>query len=126
MKPPFKKTRIDAATEPPRTHLPGPSKVFVGIGHIPQKIRKSGPFALSKVSEEYRMLTEEGRTVDCIAALFSASPLTVKRRMKLASVFPKLPALLREDAVTLVPLSVLVLADTAHARVSHGASAAAR
>ena len=36
------------------------------------------------VLRSYRMLAEEGRSIDYIA-LFSASPLTVKRRMKLAS-----------------------------------------
>ncbi|WP_334053763.1 ParB/Srx family N-terminal domain-containing protein, partial [Burkholderia cepacia] len=38
------------------------------------------------VLRAYRMLAEEGRSVDYIAALFSASPITVKRRMKLANV----------------------------------------
>lgn len=47
------------------------------------------------VLRSYRMLAEEGRSVDYIAALFSASPLTVKRRMKLANVSPKLLAFRR-------------------------------
>lgn len=63
------------------------------------------------VLRAYRMLAEEGRSVDYIAALFSASPITVKRRMKLSNVSPKLLALLREDAVTLDQLSALALAD---------------
>ena len=63
------------------------------------------------VLRAYRMLAEEGRSVDYIAALFSASPVTVKRRMKLANVSPKLLALLREDAITLDQLSALALAD---------------
>ncbi|MEM5343663.1 ParB/Srx family N-terminal domain-containing protein [Paraburkholderia azotifigens] len=63
------------------------------------------------VLRAYRMLAEEGRSVDYIAALFSASPLTVKRRMKLASVSPKLLALLREDVITLDQLAALALAD---------------
>ncbi len=63
------------------------------------------------VLRAYRMLAEEGRSVDYIAALFSASPLTVKRRMKLASVSPRLLALLREDAITLDQLAALALAD---------------
>ncbi|WP_342706052.1 ParB N-terminal domain-containing protein [Burkholderia arboris] len=63
------------------------------------------------VLRAYRMLAEEGRSVDYIAALFSASPLTVKRRMKLASVSPKLLALLREDAITLDQLAAIALAD---------------
>uniref|UniRef100_UPI0026203047 ParB/RepB/Spo0J family partition protein n=1 Tax=Paraburkholderia sp. TaxID=1926495 RepID=UPI0026203047 len=63
------------------------------------------------VLRAYRMLAEEGRSVDYIAALFSAAPVTVKRRMKLASVSPKLLALLREDAITLDQLAALALAD---------------
>ncbi|MEX3899897.1 ParB/RepB/Spo0J family partition protein [Paraburkholderia sp. BR10954] len=63
------------------------------------------------VLRAYRMLAEEGHSVDYIAALFSASPITVKRRMKLANVSPKLLALLREDAITLDQLAALALAD---------------
>lgn len=63
------------------------------------------------VLRAYRMLAEEGRSVDYIAALFSASPLTVKRRMKLANVSPRLLSLLRNDAITLDQLAALALAD---------------
>ncbi|HDR9483092.1 TPA: ParB N-terminal domain-containing protein [Burkholderia aenigmatica] len=63
------------------------------------------------VLRAYRMLADEGRSVDYIAALFSASSITVKRRMKLANVSPKLLALLREDAITLDQLAALALAD---------------
>lgn len=63
------------------------------------------------VLRAYRMLAEEGRSVDYIAALFSASPLTVRRRMKLASISPRLLALLREDAITLDQLAAIALAD---------------
>ncbi|VWB25698.1 ParB-like nuclease domain protein [Burkholderia aenigmatica] len=63
------------------------------------------------VLRAYRMLADEGRSVDYIAALFSASPITVKRRMKLANVSPKLLALLREDSITLDQLAALALTD---------------
>ncbi|AWV04772.1 chromosome partitioning protein ParB [Burkholderia sp. JP2-270] len=63
------------------------------------------------VLRAYRMLADEGRSVDYIATLFSASPITVKRRMKLANVSPKLLALLREDAITLDQLAALAIAD---------------
>jgi len=53
MKPPFKKKNISAATELAETGLPGPSKVSFVLTHIPKKIRKRGPFKLSKVSGEY-------------------------------------------------------------------------
>jgi len=64
------------------------------------------------VLRSYRMLVEEGRSVDYIAVLFSASPLTVKRQMKLANVSPKLLALLREDGITLDQLAALALGVT--------------
>lgn len=63
------------------------------------------------VLRSFRMLAEEGRSVDYIAALFSAAPITVKRRLKLANVSPKLLALLREDGITLDQLAALALAD---------------
>jgi len=63
------------------------------------------------VLRAYRMLAEEGRSVNYIAALFSAAPITIKRRIKLASASPKLLALLREDAITLDQLSALALTD---------------
>ncbi|MFM0210079.1 ParB/RepB/Spo0J family partition protein [Paraburkholderia sediminicola] len=63
------------------------------------------------VLRSFRMLAEEGRSVDYIAALFSAAPITVRRRLKLANVSPKLLALLREDGITLDQLAALALAD---------------
>ncbi len=63
------------------------------------------------VLRAYRMLAKEGRSVDYIAALFSAAPITIKRRIKLASASPTLLALLREDAITLDQLAALALTD---------------
>jgi ParB family chromosome partitioning protein len=60
----------------------------------------------------FKRLANEGKRIDYIAALFSVSPLTVKRRLKLADVSPKLLALLREDdAITLDQLAALALVD---------------
>ncbi|WP_052409842.1 hypothetical protein [Paraburkholderia oxyphila] len=53
MKAPFKKTLIGAATELGEAGLPGSSKFAVVLAPIAQKINKSGPFKLSKVSEKY-------------------------------------------------------------------------
>ncbi|MBB5406282.1 ParB family chromosome partitioning protein [Paraburkholderia sp. HC6.4b] len=63
------------------------------------------------VLRSYRLLAEEGRSADYIALLFSAAPITIKRRMKLASASPRLLALLREDAITLDQLAALALTD---------------
>jgi len=60
----------------------------------------------------FKRLANEGKRIDYIAALFSVSPLTVKRRLKLADVSPKLLALLREDdAITLDQLAALALVE---------------
>ncbi|WP_321900391.1 hypothetical protein [Burkholderia cepacia] len=53
MKPPFRKTAINAATELPEFDLPGASRLIFTVVPIPKKILKSGPFRLSKVSDEY-------------------------------------------------------------------------
>ena len=60
----------------------------------------------------FKRLADERKRIDYIAALFDVSPLTVKRRLKLADVSPKLLALLREDdAITLDQLAALALVD---------------
>ena len=60
----------------------------------------------------FKRLADEGKRIDYIAALFTVSPLTVKRRLKLANVSPKLLALLRkDDAITLDQLAALALVD---------------
>jgi len=60
----------------------------------------------------FKRLADEGKRIEYIAALFTVSPLTVKRRLKLADVSPKLLALLREDdAITLDQLAALALVD---------------
>jgi hypothetical protein len=53
MKSAFKKTKICAATELAEVRLPGPSKVSVVITPFEQKINKSGPFKLARVTDEY-------------------------------------------------------------------------
>ncbi|CAN7318209.1 ParB/RepB/Spo0J family partition protein [Caballeronia sp. LjRoot31] len=59
----------------------------------------------------FKRLADEGRSIGYIAALFDVSPLTVKRRLKLAHVSPKLLALLREDAISIDQLAALALVD---------------
>lgn len=50
MRPPFKKASISEAVE---LAISKPSKRFIMLGPTPQIINKSGPFKLSKVSENY-------------------------------------------------------------------------
>ncbi|MEQ5844415.1 ParB/RepB/Spo0J family partition protein (plasmid) [Paraburkholderia acidicola] len=61
--------------------------------------------------EAFRDLIAEGRTIEHIAALFSVSPVTVQRRLKLAAASPKLFELFREDDMTLDQLMALSLSD---------------
>jgi hypothetical protein len=53
MKPPLKKTIIGAATESPETGVPDSTKFSIVVVPVEQKIKKIGPFELSKVTDEY-------------------------------------------------------------------------
>jgi ParB family chromosome partitioning protein len=59
----------------------------------------------------FKRLADEGKSISYISALFNVSPLTVKRRLKLADVSPKLLALLREDAISVNQLAALALVE---------------
>ncbi|CAB3804591.1 ParB/RepB/Spo0J family partition protein [Paraburkholderia fynbosensis] len=61
--------------------------------------------------EAFRMLAEEGRSVEYIAALFRISHLMVRRRLKLANVSPKLLDLFRNDEMNIEQVTALALAD---------------
>ncbi len=65
-------------------------------------------------AEEYTAfakLTAQGKSVEDVAAAFGVTPLVVKRRMKLATVSPKLMTLFREDKIGLDCLMVLASVD---------------
>lgn len=61
--------------------------------------------------EAFAALVDKGHSVDYIASVFGITPLTVQRRLKLASMSPPLLAQLREDGITLEQLAVLALID---------------
>lgn len=61
--------------------------------------------------EAFAALVAEGRPIEDIAADFSVTPLVVQRRLKLASVSPRLMADYRADAVTLDQLMALAITD---------------
>ena len=58
----------------------------------------------------FARLLAQGKSVEDVAAAFGVTPLIVKRRMKLATVSPKLMALFREDQIGLDCLLVLASA----------------
>ncbi|MDO8459164.1 MAG: ParB/Srx family N-terminal domain-containing protein [Burkholderiaceae bacterium] len=65
-------------------------------------------------AEEYTAfakLKAQGKSVEDVAAAFGVTPLVVKRRMKLATVSPKLMAQFREDKIGLDCLMVLASVD---------------
>ncbi|MFY9328585.1 MAG: ParB/RepB/Spo0J family partition protein, partial [Georgfuchsia sp.] len=59
----------------------------------------------------FAKLSGQGKSVEDVAAAFGVTPLVVKRRMKLATVSPKLMALFREDQIGLDCLMVLASVD---------------
>lgn len=65
-------------------------------------------------AEEYTAfakLAAQGKSVEDVAAAFGVTPLVVKRRMKLATVSPKLMAQFRDDKIGLDCLMVLASVD---------------
>ena len=61
--------------------------------------------------EAFQRLVEEGRSIEDVALRFGTSPLTVRRRLKLAGLHPKLMQLYREDGVSLEQLMALAVSD---------------
>lgn len=59
----------------------------------------------------FAKLSAQGKSVEDIAAAFGVTPLVVKRRMKLATVSPKLMTLFHEDQIGLDCLMVLASVD---------------
>jgi ParB family chromosome partitioning protein len=61
--------------------------------------------------EAMRALVAGGKSIEDIAAAFGLTPLTVKRRLRLAHVSPRLFSLYREDKIRLDQLMALALTD---------------
>jgi ParB family chromosome partitioning protein len=61
--------------------------------------------------EAFKALVDESKSVEEVAARFGTSPLTVRRRMKLASVHPTLLELYRQDVIGLDQLMALAVSD---------------
>lgn len=61
--------------------------------------------------EAFWRLVQDGRSVEEVAQRFGTSPITVRRRLKLADVNPDLLVLYRQDGITLEQLMALALSD---------------
>lgn len=59
----------------------------------------------------YRQLTEDGMTPETIAARFGQSGATVRQRLKLANLSPRIPDAMREDELTIKQANALALSD---------------
>ena len=60
---------------------------------------------------DFAKLSAQGKSVEDVAAAFGVTPLVVKRRMKLATVSPRLMAKFRDDQIGLDCLMVLASVD---------------
>jgi ParB family chromosome partitioning protein len=61
--------------------------------------------------EAFQRLVQDGATVEEVAQRFGTSPLTVRRRLKLADVHPELRQLYRDEGITMEQLMALALSD---------------
>lgn len=61
--------------------------------------------------EAFQALIAEGKGIEDVAARFGVPPLVVRRRLKLASLSPRLIAMYRDDAINLDQLMALTLTD---------------
>lgn len=62
--------------------------------------------------EAFAKLASEGATYETIGTTYGVSAMTVRRRLKLASVSPKLLQLLREDEISLEQLAALAISES--------------
>lgn len=69
------------------------------------------PMCPADQCEAFKMLVEEGRSAEYVAALFSVSPQVVQRRLKLANAAPRLLNLFRNDEISIEQIKALALAD---------------
>lgn len=61
--------------------------------------------------DAFKSMIDEGKGIEDVAARFGVSVLTVQRRLKLATLSPKLLALYRQDGINLDQLMALTLSD---------------
>ncbi|CAM2161172.1 ParB family transcriptional regulator, chromosome partitioning protein [Paraburkholderia sacchari] len=73
--------------------------------------REREAMSLADECVAFRLLTEEGRSVAHIAALFAVPDVAVRRALKIANLSPSLLDLLRDDRLDYEQAKVLALAD---------------
>ena len=73
--------------------------------------REREAMSIADESVAFRLLTEEGKSVSHVAALFKVSEMVVRRALKIANLAPALLDLLRDDKLDYEQAKVLALAD---------------
>jgi ParB family chromosome partitioning protein len=73
--------------------------------------REREAMSIADESVAFRLLTEEGKSIAHISALFKVSEMVVRRALKIANLSPVLLDLLREDKLDYEQAKVLALAD---------------
>ena len=76
------------------------------------------PMCAADQAIAFRLLLEEGRSIDYVASLFSISTLAVQRRLKIANVSPKLLDVYRDDGMSTEQIQALALCDD-HEKQEH-------
>jgi ParB family chromosome partitioning protein len=89
--------KIKASFEVPCTVIEAADAVAASLSENTQR----QPMCAADQFDAFKRLVDGGRSIEDVAALFSVTPLVVKRRLKLANVAPSLIELFRKDALDL-------------------------
>ncbi|MGO9993227.1 MAG: ParB/RepB/Spo0J family partition protein [Steroidobacteraceae bacterium] len=99
--------KIKASFEVPCTVIEAADAVAASLSENTQR----QPMCAADQFDAFKRLVDGGRSIEDVAALFSVTPLVVKRRLKLANVAPSLIELFRKDALDLEAMMAFAVID---------------
>jgi ParB family chromosome partitioning protein len=99
--------KIKASFEVPCTVIEAADAVAASLSENTQR----QPMCAADQYDAFKRLVDGGRSIEDVAALFSVTPLVVKRRLKLANVAPSLIELFRKDALDLEAMMAFAVID---------------
>ena len=99
--------KIKASFEVPCTVIEAADAVAASLSENTQR----QPMCAADQFDAFKRLVDGGRSIEDVAALFSVTPLVVKRRLKLANVAPSLIELFRKDALDLEAMMAFAVTD---------------
>ena len=99
--------KIKASFEVPCTVIEASDAVAASLSENTQR----QPMCAADQFDAFKRLVDGGRSIEDVAALFSVTPLVVKRRLKLANVAPSLIELFRKDALDLEAMMAFAVTD---------------